>query len=194
MDEQLNRKRGRRKMYRTGIYLIRCSVNGKTYVGAAVNITNRFTWHRHYLRRNIHPNKYLQTDFNSFGETSFDFITHFLCPKDQLSFFENEFINELGSSIDANGYNILTGGTFGRKVHQITREKLSKTLKAIGYKPSKEIHERSLQSIRKTVINNETGRIYESVVAAANDLNIKENTLRGWLKNRCAKKIDIAFI
>lgn len=56
------------------IYLIRCRPTGKTYVGSASFIIQRFSRHKQDLRKNIHCNKHLQNAWRKYGEQAFDFV------------------------------------------------------------------------------------------------------------------------
>ena len=44
---------------KSGIYIIRNTVNGKIYIGSAVNLEKRLYEHFWALRKNKHINKYL---------------------------------------------------------------------------------------------------------------------------------------
>nr|YP_010732034.1 putative site-specific DNA endonuclease [Massjukichlorella minus]WDY12948.1 putative site-specific DNA endonuclease [Massjukichlorella minus] len=57
-----------------GIYMILCLINDYRYIGESSNISGRLASHKSYLRRNIHPSKNLQKDWNMFGEHYFDFV------------------------------------------------------------------------------------------------------------------------
>lgn len=56
-----------------GIYLISCIKKEKYYIGESNNVTSRLCAHKNKLRRNIHENKELQSDFNQYGENYFLF-------------------------------------------------------------------------------------------------------------------------
>lgn len=56
-----------------GIYCISNTVNGKRYVGSAVNFKGRWQNHLSYLRRGEHSNRYLQRAFDKYGECTFAF-------------------------------------------------------------------------------------------------------------------------
>lgn len=68
----------------SGIYSIRNTINGKIYVGSAVNLYKRRLNHLSTLRRNTHKNPHLQASFNKHGEDSFEFITLEKCNSDSL--------------------------------------------------------------------------------------------------------------
>lgn len=56
-----------------GIYKIINIQNGRFYIGSAKEFKNRWSNHYSSLRRNRHHNKFLQNDFNKYGEKTFLF-------------------------------------------------------------------------------------------------------------------------
>ena len=56
-----------------GIYQIKNLVNGKVYIGSAVNFKNRFKTHKCLLKLNSHHSKHLQNAWNKYGEDNFKF-------------------------------------------------------------------------------------------------------------------------
>lgn len=58
----------------SGIYAIVNKVNGKRYVGSAVDIAQRWRQHTYKLRKNNHHSKHLQNAWNKYGNEAFDFI------------------------------------------------------------------------------------------------------------------------
>ena len=69
----LNYKENLFDFKKSGIYLISCKEKQKYYIGESKNVTTRLCAHKNKLRRNIHENKELQSDFNRFGEENFLF-------------------------------------------------------------------------------------------------------------------------
>lgn len=59
----------------SGIYSITNKVNGKSYIGSAKSISDRWNRHVHLLRRGKHHNKHLQSSWDKYGESSFTFDT-----------------------------------------------------------------------------------------------------------------------
>jgi len=57
----------------SGIYKIENLVNGKMYVGSAVDIKNRWSRHKSDLRKNKHHSRYLQRSWNKYSEEQFEF-------------------------------------------------------------------------------------------------------------------------
>lgn len=58
----------------SGIYIIRNTVNGHFYIGQAVVIKRRWQVHKAELRGNYHANKHLQSSWNMYGESAFEFL------------------------------------------------------------------------------------------------------------------------
>lgn len=56
-----------------GLYMIRCIQNDLRYYGESSNVSGRLASHRSLLNRQIHPNKYLQSDWNLYAADSFEF-------------------------------------------------------------------------------------------------------------------------
>lgn len=67
-----------------GVYEIVNKVNGKRYVGSAVNLASRWRVHRHHLRQNKHHSIALQRAWNKYGEDSFDCLLIEKCNKEDL--------------------------------------------------------------------------------------------------------------
>jgi group I intron endonuclease len=57
----------------SGIYEIRNVINGKRYIGSAVNIRKRWNVHRCLLRSTRHHSRLLQNSWNKYGEIHFVF-------------------------------------------------------------------------------------------------------------------------
>ena len=72
-------------MRTSGIYQIQNVVNGKKYIGSAVDLKNRESGHWSALSKNKHKNARLQNSWNKHGSGAFVFKTLLICsPKDVL--------------------------------------------------------------------------------------------------------------
>lgn len=69
----LNYKENLFDFKKSGIYIISCLKQAKYYIGESDNVTARLCAHKNKLKRNIHENKELQSDFNYYGEEYFLF-------------------------------------------------------------------------------------------------------------------------
>jgi group I intron endonuclease len=65
----------------SGIYAITNTVNGKQYVGSAVNIQVRWAQHKWALRHNKHHSPYMQRAYNKHGEECFTYSILEMCEK-----------------------------------------------------------------------------------------------------------------
>lgn len=77
------------------IYKIRNLLNGKFYVGSAVDTRTRFRQHRKLLRRGTHHCRHLQASWNKYGEELFKFEVVEQCESaDQLEAAEDKWLLE----------------------------------------------------------------------------------------------------
>lgn len=88
----------------SGIYKITNLVNGKLYIGQAVNLRKRKATHLATLRKGRHRNKRLQASFNKHGEQAFSFSAVEYCELGELIAREQYWIDQL--DVVANGYNL----------------------------------------------------------------------------------------
>lgn len=134
-----------------GIYLIRCNSENKIYIGQSNNIKKRYNSHIEKLRKNTHPNIYLQNAFNYYGEKDFSCeILYELLDNDfdreKLYELEIYYISLYNSNDRMFGYNIESGGvSFGRHPEE-TIKKMSECKK--GKKHSQQTKD-LLSKIRK---------------------------------------------
>ena len=87
-----------------GIYVIRCSVSGKVYVGSSKKMHERWMEHKRSLRNNKHHSQHLQRAWNKYGEKAFEFqiVEEILDPLDLIC-REQKWIDTCDSF--KNGYN-----------------------------------------------------------------------------------------
>lgn len=149
----------------SGIYAITNTVNGKRYVGSAVNLSKRWWKHLAQLRSKKHHSTKLQNSWNKHGEKAFKFtVLEYVKDLRQLIASEQTHID--AAHAVANGYNVCprAGSRMGTTVSEETREKLSKAGKGrkrppmtdatrdrlrqamLGRKPSKEAIEKGRAS------------------------------------------------
>lgn len=88
---------------KTGIYKIINNINGKVYVGSAINISDRFLDHKQMLKRNKHHSTKLQNSVNKHGVENFTFEIIEECSKELLIEREQYWIDTLDSY--KSGYN-----------------------------------------------------------------------------------------
>lgn len=123
-----------RKSFLTGIYTIVNLVNGKAYVGSAVNFSARWGQHRWSLNRGTHVNKHLQSAWNKFGQGAFVFSPALYCDKEHLVLWEQIAIDGFGPN---KLYNLspTAGSPLGRKHSSETRAKMSAVKKGKKFTP-----------------------------------------------------------
>lgn len=92
----------------TGIYCIENQINGKKYVGQAINIEKRWKQHKQKLKNDSHYNEHLQRSWNYYGESAFSFYVLELCDEESLNDREIYYIKALNAF--ENGYNMTLGG------------------------------------------------------------------------------------
>jgi len=108
---------------KSGIYTIINQVNGKFYVGSAVNFRKRWLLHRSNLNNETHPNRHLQHAWNKYGEENFYFgIIEPVENKEDLLGREQYWMDLLKPE-----YNICTtaGSSLGYKHRDESRQKIS---------------------------------------------------------------------
>ena len=94
-----------------GIYLIQNIIDGKIYIGQAVDIGLRWSSHLSLLQAGKHPSKYLQEAVDKFGIDNFTFTILCECEENQLDTLEQYYIFCLESTDQRVGYNRQYGGT-----------------------------------------------------------------------------------
>lgn len=102
---------GAHRMAESGIYEILNRVNGKRYVGSAVNVVHRWREHKWALKRGNHGNRHLQASWKRHGEEAFAFSIIELCEPSRLIDREQAAIDGLRPE-----FNIcpVAGSTLGR--------------------------------------------------------------------------------
>jgi group I intron endonuclease len=114
--------------YNTGIYIIENKIDGKKYVGSAVNLKKRLYIHKNSLIKNTHINRHLQRAWNKYGEENFVFKPILYCDGKNLLFFEQRAIDTYGFE---NLYNLCptAGNNLGVKLSAEHNRKLSESRK-----------------------------------------------------------------
>jgi group I intron endonuclease len=112
----------------TGVYSITNKINGKRYIGSAVNIASRWVIHRRALRKGDHHSKHLQKSWDKYGAGVFVFgVVCEVWNVDKLIKIEQTFL-DLYQSYDIKfGYNIckVAGSTLGYHFSDESKRKMS---------------------------------------------------------------------
>lgn len=141
------------------IYKIVNIVNGKFYVGMTLKpLKRRVSEHISYLRKNRHPNKYLQSSYNKYGESNLEFqiVEEFAFPINYSDEYKYEYVTgrELywieSLNPDYNMCREVKAGKVGRVYTQEQRDIVSKQFK--GRKHTEESKEKIRLARAKQVI------------------------------------------
>lgn len=81
--------------YKAGVYEVRCSTNGRRYIGSSVDLQGRFAEHRRHLVTGNHHCTHLQRSWNKYGESAFVFRPLLLCSPTMCLFYEQSCIDGL---------------------------------------------------------------------------------------------------
>jgi group I intron endonuclease len=139
------------------IYIITNKINKKKYIGQAVcYLSNGRNWgsHKRWLKHiyqaitNKCECRALENAIRKYGQQSFDVNVLIECGIHELNQLEDEYINEY-NTLTPNGYNLMTGGSNGRRHCLETRQKMTNT--RIG-----KIHK---QSTKDKIGQKHTGKI-----------------------------------
>lgn len=84
---------------KSGIYSIKNLVNGKKYIGQALDLKKRKREHFSLLRRNLHLNIHLQNAWNKYGENNFIFDILCYCKKEELTKYEQVFVDSFKKEV-----------------------------------------------------------------------------------------------
>lgn len=90
---------------KSAIYGILNLINGKIYIGSAVNKHNRLNDHKSKLNLNKHPSKHLQGSYNKYGFFAFEFLVLEYCDKEALLEREKYWIILTDATNPNYGYN-----------------------------------------------------------------------------------------
>ena len=134
----------------TGIYKITNMIDGKIYLGQAVNIQKRFKRHKYMLSNNKHPNKHLQAAYSKYGEAAFTFDPIIYCDESLLNEYEVDLIYLSESYKPEIGYNKTMGGEGGKPTEE-TKAKLSAAHKGKKQKPRTEEHKAKISAAHKGI-------------------------------------------
>lgn len=73
---------------RSGVYCIENKVNGRSYVGSAVDIAKRWKEHLRQLREGRHHSRFMQRCWDKYGEAAFSFRILLFCAREHVLMYE----------------------------------------------------------------------------------------------------------
>ena len=179
------------------LYSITCLVNCKIYIGVTADYYTRTCHHRYYLRVGKHENRFLQEEYDQFGESAFvyDIISEFDTRIEALR--SEKYLTNCVLKLDKSlCYNLVGGGTglgssIGFKTHRPPVSNETKKRMSISRQGRVETEETKLKRKKslsggncynaKKVIDTATGKIYPSLKDTMADHNFKYPTLRQWV-------------
>lgn len=117
----------------SGIYMIKNIITNKVYIGSAIDFERRFYLHKLNLNKNQHHSRHLQSSWNKYGFSNFEFIILEETNKDKniLLKIEQIYIDKYQSANINFGYNInpKAGSSLGVKRSDEFRKKSSERRK-----------------------------------------------------------------
>lgn len=134
------------------IYTITNKSTLKAYVGSTSNWTQRRNEHKRMLRNNIHFNKKLQSIWNKYGESDFEFTVHEVIEDNgQLIVREQYWIDTLTPQLNIKKH---ADSSIGVKRSEETKQKLKQYREAnprSAWNKGKKLGKQSQQLIQKRV-------------------------------------------
>lgn len=128
---------------KTGVYLIRNKQSNKIYVGSTQrSFISRINNHKGSLKRNCHPNKQIQSDYNLFGVDNFEIELLAICPPSFSYIAEQFYLDTLKPQYNTSKFALTSKGV---KCKEETKKKISESNKLVYSCPEK----RKLNTIRK---------------------------------------------
>lgn len=112
--------------FKSGIYEVRNTTNGKRYVGSAKSLSQRLGAHLKNLRKGKHHNRHLQFAWDKYGEQAFEFKVILYCNKENLLFYEQRALDTYNTM-----YNLAptAGSQLGWKMPDETKQKRAASIK-----------------------------------------------------------------
>lgn len=138
----------------SGVYYIFNKTTNKGYIGSSVNIYRRFKEHAIELKKNKHTNKHLQSSWNKYGESCFEFSILCNCPKQYIYKLEQWFLDK---GYFNNEYNICRTVLLPPVLifNDELKKKMSEGSKKRANKPDEKLR---LKSLAQTTWKNEQHR------------------------------------
>lgn len=113
---------------KSGIYRIYCTASGKSYLGSALNLSDRFIRHRYLLSVGKHHSVRLQNAWDKHGAEAFEFrVLEYVEKAEDLTIREQVWLDREKTYTRDRGYNVhrKARSSLGVKRRPETREKMS---------------------------------------------------------------------
>jgi len=160
-----------------GIYAITSTMSGKVYIGSTVNLEKRWSEHWGNLRRGVHSNPHLQSAWNKYGETTFEFgVLEYLANLDQLHLAEQFWMDvyrEEGRKLYNCGL-VARSPRLGRKHTDEARRNMSRAQK--GRVHTKEQHRKIGEAHKGKIISEEQRQMLSDLLGKPYPAFIHEGT------------------
>jgi len=162
----------------SGIYCIENKINGKKYIGKAIDIYKRWKQHRDCLnKKSKHENTHFINAWHKYGENNFEFSILEKCDVNKLDDREKYWISFYNSR--KNGYNKTNGGSGGNTRINYSGQKLEEH--------KKKVHEARL----KSALRGE--EVHTSVLTKEDVLKIIERFINGDSDKNISKDYNVTL-
>lgn len=108
-----------------GVYGIFNKLDGKIYIGQSTQLNIRMAQHKSDLKNNRSNHAHLQSSYNKYGKSNFEFFLMRGCEIHELDYLECFFIEYFNSTNRAKGYNSDFGGNAQKRLSDETKKKIS---------------------------------------------------------------------
>jgi group I intron endonuclease len=134
-----------------GVYVIKCTVNNRFYIGVSKNIEARWKEHKSDLKNNKHHSIKLQRCYNKYGAIAFEYnVIYETTDYESALNLEIAMIKAFYGKILLNSSATSKGFGIGYKHSKATKAKISKALLGnkytLGYKHTEEAKEKQRQA------------------------------------------------
>jgi len=107
------------------IYMIKNKIDEKMYIGQTIRNDVNIRWRDHKRKMNSNDSPYLYAAFRKHSIDNFIFKIICICFDDACNDLEKHYIIKY-NTLAPNGYNLDSGGTTNKVLHEDTRKKISK--------------------------------------------------------------------
>ena len=84
-----------------GVYMIKNSINGKSYIGSSISLYKRLSEHFEKLRKGIHKNPHLQSSYLKYGDV-FNFEILKICKPEEVFQTEQYYLDAIKPEYNIN--------------------------------------------------------------------------------------------